>query len=178
MIRGNSIYLRALEREDLSRCHAWINDEEVTAALAAHHPISLARETDWLERAVRGEDPSQVHLAICLAEGDRHIGNCGLVALDRENRTATLGIVIGEKDCWRRGYGTDAVRTLCRYGFDELNLHKIRLDVYAFNEGAATVYERVGFRREGVLRKEIFRNGRYHDVIRMGLFREELNAGR
>jgi RimJ/RimL family protein N-acetyltransferase len=174
VIRGERVYLRAIERDDLERCHDWMNDEELTATLAQRQPISLAREADWVERATRGQDPSELNFAICLAQGDRHIGNCGLVGVDRDNRTATLGIFIGEKDCRGQGFGEESVRALCRFAFDELDLRKIRLDVHAGNADAVKTYERVGFRREGVLREEQFRKGRPVDVLRMGLLRSEL----
>jgi RimJ/RimL family protein N-acetyltransferase len=176
VIRGERVYLRSIERDDLQRCHDWMNEEELRATIAQRYPMSLARQADWIERATRGQDSSELTLAICLFEGDRHIGNCGLVQIDRDNATATLGILIGEKDCWGKGYGEDAVRTLCLYGFDEMNLHKIRLDVYETNSRAMKTYERVGFRREGLLREDAFRQGRYIDVIRMGLLREELRG--
>ncbi len=130
--------------------------------------MSLAKEADWVERVTRGQDPSEMTFAICLVQGDRHIGNCGLEAIDRDNGTATFGILIGEADCRGQGYGEEAVRTLCRYGFDELRLHKIRLDVHEGNPAVKT-YERVGFRKEGLLREEVFRRGGRLDVIRMGL---------
>ena len=174
VIRGERIYLRSVERDDLQRCYDWINDEELTATLAHRYPMSLAREADWVERATRGQDASEITLAICLPEGDRHIGNCGLVQIDRDNRTATLGIFIGERDCRGQGLGEDAVRTLCRFAFEEMNLRKIRLDVYSTNPDAMRTYERVGFRREGLLREEAYRRGRSVDVIRMGLLAEEL----
>jgi RimJ/RimL family protein N-acetyltransferase len=174
VIRGERIYLRSVEREDLARCHRWINDEALTATLAQRYPVSLAQEADWIERAARGQDPSQLMLAICLAKDGRHIGNCGLEAIDRDNRTATLGIFIGERDCHGKGLGEEAVRALCGYAFDELDLRKIRLDVYTTNPGAERTYTRVGFRREGLLREEVFRRGKPLDVIRMGLLKEDL----
>ena len=174
MIRGERVYLRAIERDDLALCHAWINDETLTATLAQRYPMSLAREADWIERVTRGQDPSELTFAICLAEGGRHIGNCGLVGIDRDNRTATFGIFIGEADCRRKGYGEDATRTLCRFAFEELDLRKIRLDVHAGNDDALKTYERVGFRREGILRQEVYRRGRALDVVRMGLLAAEL----
>jgi RimJ/RimL family protein N-acetyltransferase len=174
VIRGDRVYLRAIEREDLARCHKWINDEALTATLAQRYPVSLAQESDWIERMARGQDPSKLTLAICVARDGRHVGNCGLEAIDRDNRTATLGILIGEADFRGKGLGEDAVRALCRYAFDELDLRKIRLDVYAVNPGAEKTYARVGFRREGVLRQEAFRRGKPVDVIRMGLLKEEL----
>jgi RimJ/RimL family protein N-acetyltransferase len=176
VIRAERVYLRAVEREDLERCHRWMNDETLTATLAQRYPMSLAREADWIERAARGQDPSQLSLAICLADDDRHIGNCGLEAIDRDNRTATLGIFIAEEDDRGKGLGEEAVRALCRYAFDELDLRKVRLDVYATNPEAEKTYVNVGFRREGVLREEAFRRGRPLDVIRMGLLKNELRG--
>ncbi len=176
MIRGSRLYLRSIERDDLERCHDWMNDEDLTATLAQRHPISLAREADWIERATRGQDTSELTFAICLDQGDRHIGNCSLIAIDRDNRTATLGIFIGERDCRGQGLGEEAVRTLCGFAFGEMDLYKIRLDVHATNPGAAKTYERVGFRREGILRQEVFRQGRRVDVIRMGLVAGQLRS--
>ena len=173
MIRGERLYLRSIERDDLSRCQDWMNDPDLRATLAQRYPMSLAKEADWVERVTRGQDPSEMVFAICLMQGDRHIGNCGLEAIDRDNGTATLGILIGEADCRGKGLGEEAVRTLCRFGFEEIRLAKIRLDVYEGNPAIET-YERVGFRREGVLRQEIFRRGARRDVIRMGLLVEEL----
>jgi RimJ/RimL family protein N-acetyltransferase len=174
MIRGERLYLRAIERDDLQRCHDWMNDDALTSTLAQRYPFSLAREADWVERATRGQDTAELSLAICLVQGDRHIGNCGLSAIDRDNRTATLGIFIGEQDCRGQRLGEEAVRTLCRFAFDEMSLRKIRLDVFATNPGALKTYERVGFRQEGLLRQETFRKGKAIDMVRMGLFADEL----
>jgi len=178
VIRGERLYLRSIERDDLERCHDWMNDEELRSTLAQRYPMSLAQEGDWIERTTRGQDPCRLIFAICLFEGDRHIGNCGLEGVDRDNAVATFGILIGERDCRGKGLGEEATRVLCRFGFDEVNLHKIRLDVHAGNAGAVRTYERVGFRKEGVLREEAFRRGGYIDVIRMGLLRGELKDGR
>lgn len=174
LIRGERLYLRAIERDDLQRCHDWMNDESLRATLAQRYPLSLAQEADWIERTTRGQDPSRLTFAICLVAGDRHIGNCGLEAIERENGVATFGILIGEADVRGQGFGEEATRVLCRFAFDELNLHKIRLDVHATNAPAIRTYEGVGFRREGVLREENFRRGQYIDVLRMGLLRGEL----
>jgi len=174
VIPGERIYLRGVERDDLDRCHAWMSDPGLRATLAQRYPMSLAREADWIERVTRGQDPSELTFAICLRESGRHIGNCGLVQIDRDNRNAVLGILIGEADCRGKGLGEDAVRTLCRFAFDELDLHKICLEAYAFNEGPIRTYERVGFRREGLLREDAYRGGRRIDVVVMGLLRGEL----
>jgi RimJ/RimL family protein N-acetyltransferase len=174
VIRGERIYLRGVERDDLDRCHAWMADPELRTTLAQRLPLSLAREADWVERATRGQDTSEMNFAICLGENGRHIGNCGLAAIDRDNRNANLGVFIGEADCRGKGLGEDAVRTLCRFAFDELDLHKICLEAYAFNAAPIRTYERVGFKHEGLLREDAYRQGRRVDVVVMGLLRAEL----
>ena len=174
MISGEKVFLRAPEPSDAGRCHAWMNDPEVTVTLDKHAPVSLDYEISWVMRAMLRSDPAELILAICLKADGRAIGMIGLHRMNPVTRAATLGIVIGEKGLWGRGLGTDALRVLCRYGFNSLHLHKIRLEVYPFNPRAEKIYESVGFRREGVFREEGFRDGVHHDVIRMGLLAGEL----
>lgn len=86
---------------------------------------------------------------------------------------AVEGIFIGDKKYWGKGYGTDAMRVLVKFIFEQMNIHKVKLNVYSFNERAIKSYEKCGFKVEGVLRQEIFRDGRYYDEIIMGLLKEE-----
>lgn len=128
-------------------------------------------------RAIEQSDIEACHrwmndrvLAICLQDGGRLIGNTGLHRIDWHSRTAVLGILIGEKDCWSQGYGTDAVRTLVRYAFGDLNPRKVSLSVLAFNERAVRCYEKCGFIREGYRRAQYYKGGRYVDDIEMAIF--------
>jgi RimJ/RimL family protein N-acetyltransferase len=146
-----------------------------------YRPLSRAEEERWVESlASRRED---IVLAIEVRAGDQwvHIGNVGLHRIDWKNRTATLGIVIGEREYWGKGYGTEAVRTMLRYAFEELGLNRVELETYSFNPRAIRCYEKAGFKREGVRRQALYRNGKFHDVILMGILRdefEEMNDGR
>jgi RimJ/RimL family protein N-acetyltransferase len=103
-----------------------------------------------------------------------HIGTTGFHQVDWKNRTAELGIVIGDKEWWGRGYGTDAVRALARWALDELALNRLWLRVYEDNARAIHSYEKVGFKVEGRLRQDRFHGGRYFDTVVMGLLRDEL----
>ena len=102
----------------------------------------------------------------------RFIGKCGFVKINWKNRVGELAIMIGETQMHGKGYGTDAIRTLCQFGFNELNLHKIKAVVFDFNEPALRCYEKCGFVREGLLKQEIYREGAYHDVVMMGLIKK------
>ena len=101
------------------------------------------------------------------------IGNVGQIGLDWKNRSAFLGIVIAEKEYWGRGYGSDAIVTLLRFAFGEMNLHRIYLSVFDTNPRAIRCYEKCGFRHEGRAREALFRDGRYHDALQMAILRQE-----
>jgi RimJ/RimL family protein N-acetyltransferase len=173
MIEGSLVRLRAPEIGDLERNHRWMNDREVTRYLSARYELSLAAEEAWMrERVGVPLSWDNAFFAIETKEG-RHIGNTNLFALAAEDRKAELGIMIGEKDCWSQGYGTDAVRTLVRFAFDEMNLNRVQLHAYAFNERAIAAYRKVGFIEEGRMRQFHYAEGAYHDAVVMGVLRGE-----
>ncbi|HIE39784.1 MAG TPA: N-acetyltransferase [Anaerolineales bacterium] len=176
MIEGEKVRLRPVEREDLPRYVRWFSDPEVRRHLSVYLPFSLAQEERWYEglqeRLRRNE---AVVLAIETSEGI-HIGNIGLHGINWKDRSAELGIVIGEKEYWGQGYGTDAIRTLLRVAFEGMNLHRIYLRVDADNVRGIRCYEKCGFHREGTLRDAVFREGRYYDQLLMSILRPESQA--
>jgi RimJ/RimL family protein N-acetyltransferase len=183
MIHGERVRLRRVERSDLSRYVEWLNDPDVREHLALVHPIGQAGEEQWFEATLRGEPACQPFAVDARAanlppetagEPWVHIGSAGFHEVDWRNRMAELGLVIGRKDLWGRGYGTEAVHVLARWGFLELNLHRVQLKVYEDNARAIRAYEKAGFKVEGCLRQSRFHGGRYHNTLLMGLLREEL----
>jgi RimJ/RimL family protein N-acetyltransferase len=173
MIKGEKVRLRAIEREDIPRFVQWLNDRELVRHLLRYMPLSKAEEERWFERQL--EDESSRVFAIETREGV-HIGNIGLDKTDWKNGHAELGLFIGEKEYWGQGYGSDAIMALLDFAFNEMNLHRVYLHVLAFNQRAIRCYEKCGFVLEGTERESIFREGRYHDQLLMGLLREEFNS--
>jgi RimJ/RimL family protein N-acetyltransferase len=167
------VYLRPAERDDLPLFVKWLNDAEVARHLSVRSPFSQAIEEKWFEQAVAKQGESQYHFVICLIEDDRPIGATDLRDINLEDGRAGFGIIIGEKAEWNKGYGTETLHAICDFGFGQLRLERIELDVYAPNLRAQRSYEKAGFRVEGTLRHGHFANGRYLDVIRMALLREE-----
>ncbi len=173
MIYGEKCYLRPIERDDLPRFVRWFGDPEVRRHLRPYLPFSLAQEERWYERLlVQIERQEDVTFAIETNEGV-HIGNVGLHNINWKDRNAELGIVIGEKEYWSQGYGTDAIRALLGMAFREMNLHRVYLRVDGDNPRAIRCYEKVGFRREGTLRQTVFREGAYRDQHLMSILRGE-----
>ena len=176
MFRGEKIQLSAVQREYLPKYVEWLNDVQVAQFLMPGilAPFNLDDETEWYEDRHRKE--GNYLFAILTLVENKLIGNCGLHQVDLKNRSAIFGIMIGEKDYWDKGYGTDATRTLIRSGFEELGLNRIELQVYDFNPRAIRVYEKAGFRRDGVRRQGLYRMGQFHDEIIMCILREEWDA--
>ncbi len=175
MIGGALVNLRAREMADLERNTRWVNDREVTQYLAVRYQMSGLAEEAWL-RAGTSAPLTFGHVAFAIETKDgRHIGNCDLASVP-EDRKGTVGIMIGEKDCWSKGYGTDALTTLLRFGFDEMNLNRIALSVFANNERAQACYRKCGFVEEGRLREARYFAGAFHDEVTMGILRAEFHA--
>ena len=174
MIYGERIRFRAVEREDLPRFVAWLNDPEVLQGLLLYLPLSLNDEENWYESMMkRPTDEHPMVIEIQQADEWLAVGNCGFVKIDWRNRSGEVGIFIGEKRLWNRGYGTDAMRLLLQHGFHTLNLNRIALDVYDTNLRAVRSYEKAGFVQEGRKRQAIFKDGKYIDILQMSVLREE-----
>jgi RimJ/RimL family protein N-acetyltransferase len=168
---GRLVRLRALEPGDAERAHPWMQDLDVTDGLTRRYPFSLAQQRRWMEQHA-APAYGTVQLAIETLEGV-HIGGCGFFDASPENRSAEFGIAIGDKAYWGRGYGGDATGTACRFGFEEMNLHRIQLWVHADNPRAQRVYERLGFVVEGRAREAVYQHGRRVDLVLMSLVRED-----
>lgn len=174
MIYGERIRLRAIERTDLPHCQAWLNDPEVIEGLAQIIPLSSMDEDHWFEQAM-GHEQAARPMAMEVQDGAdwRYIGNIGLMNLEWVPRAAELGIFIGDKSVWNKGYGTEAVELLLAHGFRTLNLNRIYLQVFANNLRARRSYEKAGFLLEGTLRQAVYRHGQYIDMLIMSILRSE-----
>ncbi|MFQ5791226.1 MAG: GNAT family N-acetyltransferase [Acidobacteriota bacterium] len=176
-IEGKQVVLREFRREDVPVIHSWANDPSVVRYLTwAVFPQTLRETEHFVESQMGGNDPLNRGFVIALREGDTCIGTTGCHNIDWRNRCAELGIVIGKRDYLGKGYGTEAVDLLLGFSFRELNLHRVFLRVFDFNERAVQAYRKCGFVEEGRLREAFFREGRYHDILLMGILEEEYRS--
>jgi RimJ/RimL family protein N-acetyltransferase len=168
---GAKVYLRPLEEGDATSCWTWLNDPDVRRTLALRAgPNTEAMSRAWIRSLDFRRDQA---FAIVTRAEDLYVGNCDLREINPVDRNASLGIVIGRKDQWACGLGTDAVRLLCRHAFEGLNLHRVSLSCYANNERGLRLYARVGFAVEGRRREQVFVDGRWVDELVLGLLRDE-----
>ncbi len=174
MILGDRIRLRAMERADLPSFQAWLNDPEVRAGLSMYLPFSQVEEERWYEKMLeRPEEEHPLAIEIQQPEGWVTIGSSGLFAFDWRIRSAEFGIVIGAKEYWDQGYGSEAARLILKHAFETLNLNRVMLRVVATNRRALASYQKVGYIEEGRLRQAAYIGGEYVDVFLMSTLRSD-----
>ncbi|ANY72090.1 GNAT family N-acetyltransferase [Paenibacillus ihbetae] len=173
LFQSERLVCRKMTMEDAEQYHAWRNDLEVMQSTSPFLDTYTMEETrDFMQHVILGSASSKSYLLL-LKESGKPIGIMSLIHIDLKNRNAECILDIGDKDCWGQGYGAEAMRLLLDYAFLEMNLHRLGLRVFSFNQRAIRLYEKVGFTREGSARQSLFRGGSLHDVIYMGILQNE-----
>ena len=174
---GDRIYLspKGTTDEELEKFTEWMNDFEVTDYTGRSGQITtIVREKEWLENSAKNTENRNFN--IIESKDNKLIGTIGLEHFNWIERSAVLGIFIGDKDFRSNGYGTEAIKLLLEYGFKYLNLHSIRLDLLAINERAHKCYLKCGFKDTGCSREQIFLNGKYYDKLHMDILEYEFKG--
>lgn len=171
---GALVRFRAREPGDIDVMHPWVNHTDIVRYNESRYPVGRER---MRFRASPEFSPGFDHarFAVVARDDGRLVGDISLHVPAPEDRGGWVAIMMGERG---RGFGTDAMRLICRVGFETMNLHRIELDVVASNARAVHVYEKVGFRHEGRRRACYFWGGKYEDYLIMGLLRDEYDAMR
>lgn len=184
-LRGDDVTLRTIEEEDLEFLRDGINDPDVRDGLTATRPVNAEQEREFFEEQVSDRD--DVNLAVCADDEARRgsdrssgrsprdgdiAGTVGLHDLNQRAGHCEIGIWLAP-DYHGRGYGTEASRLLTDYAFRELRMHRVQARVLATNEASARVWEKLGFREDGVHREEAFTDGEYVDVRYFGVLADE-----
>lgn len=177
MYTGELVRLREYRREDIAKAQAFVNDPEVSRLINTGMPVpyTLWDEEKFILSQGAGNKESYTFAIETLDDGV-YIGGCGINRLDWKNRAAVVGIMIGDSRYWGRGYGTDAMRVLLGFLFDQLGLHRVSLNVFGYNERAIKSYRKCGFIEEGRMRECLYRDGRFHDEIVMSILRREYDS--
>jgi RimJ/RimL family protein N-acetyltransferase len=172
LVRGERVYLRAIEPADAELVHRWYEHAD-TARFMGEWPRSLARRRKDAESAANEAGRDWFAFIICLVEDDRPIGRADVFAIDRHNGSAGFGLAIGEHEVRGAGLGTDAVNAIVDFCFGQLRLERVWLVTDSVNLRAQHVYEKAGFVHEGRLRRAFYQDGVFQDDIRMAMLRSE-----
>ena len=170
LFSGERIRLRKMSSEDVSIYHKWRNDIEVMQFTNPSLDVFTYAETEKFVNSITESHNSKGYM-IEEVKTDKPIGVTSLINIDYGNRNAECIIDIGDKDYWSKGFGREAFKLLLDFSFNELNLHKIYLRVFSFNERAIKLYQNLGFYEEGKLKEQLYRDGAWHDIIFMGVLK-------
>lgn len=172
ILTGTFVKLRPTEPDkDAELVSAWANDSEFDRFLDADPAVPYTAKS--FQEFAEKEGENWMEFMICLPPEDKPIGFVGLSSFDWVARNCWVGIGIGERDLWGKGYGTDAMRIILRLAFRELNLNRVNLSVFAYNPRAIRSYEKAGFVVEGAARGFLHRDGKRSDLVYMGVLRRE-----
>lgn len=173
LLETTRIKLRKMTREDTRMYHKWRNDMEVMYYTNPSLDVySLESTEDFVENVILGASNAKSYFIID-KESETPIGIVSLINIDYKNRNAECIIDIGEKNYWGKGYGSEGMKLILDYAFLELNLHRVSLKVFSFNDRAIHVYRKIGFQQEGQSRQSLYRNGKWYDIIHMGILQHE-----
>ncbi|HOA14931.1 MAG TPA: GNAT family protein [Bacillota bacterium] len=171
-LEGKLCYLSPIDPKDYMTYTKWVNDlDTALGMLFLGSVLGEEKEAEVIERLKDGQN-----FAIVDSKSDRLIGNCGIPDANLKDRSCEVGIFIGEKEKRGKGYGTEAMKLLCDYAFNVLNMHRVFLRVYSFNKPAIRSYEKVGFRLAGRMREAKRIGGRWHDELLMDMLESEFES--
>jgi len=168
ILEGRDILLRPVQLSDVTERYVeWMNDPDVNRYMDVRfHKTSLESLHDFVSGAI--SSPAVVFMAIILKENGRHIGNIKLGPINWNHRFGDVGVVIGEKDCWGKGYATEAISLLTAHAFRDLRLHKLTAGCLALNKGSLRAFQNAGFVVEGIRKSHEYFESRYEDGIILG----------
>ena len=174
MLIGNRVRLRGIDKSDLAAFVRWLNDPEVRCHLEILAPLSMGQEENWYADMLSQPAIAQP-LGIEINDGGSWvlIGDTSFININQTDRNAEVGIFIGERQYWDQGYGSEALQLMLKYGFETLNFHRIYLRVYETNPRGVRCYQKIGFTEEGRMRNHHYLEGKYIDVIIMGILKNE-----
>ncbi|WP_258206773.1 GNAT family N-acetyltransferase [Paenibacillus radicibacter] len=172
ILEGQGIVLRYAMESDIDEYLVMLNDPESTRLTGSQQEFSRERIEAWLRKISIPSDERADFMIVSTETGEL-IGEVVLNEMDTINRSANIRIGIQGTAHRGKGYGTEAMRLMIGYGFEKLGLHRIHLGVFVFNPRAIHVYEKLGFKREGVERDVLYLDGEYQDMIKMSILEDE-----
>ncbi|WP_100372351.1 GNAT family N-acetyltransferase [Bacillus sp. FJAT-45037] len=173
-MKGESVYLRTIKKEDLESLYEAVQDEEIRYMTGTRSTFSREQLNKYYQRIMH--DETRYDFSICLIDTDELIGDLAILEIDEENNKAAFRIALHHTKHFNKGYGTEALQLALQFTFDTLNLNRLQLEVYSHNVRGIKAYEKAGFKIEGIIRESLYINNQYSDEVIMGMLKKEYDA--
>jgi [ribosomal protein S5]-alanine N-acetyltransferase len=174
MFKNNqSVYLRALEIDDYKLINKWRNDPEISNMLVGNKIfVSSVREKAWVEEKIHN-DRLEMYFALCNKETNEMVGYSSIRQINWRNKSACWGGLTLGKEHWKKGYAMAANALILEFAFDELGINKFYTDYLEEHEVSAGIFKKMGFKEEGIARQDVFKNNKFHNVVKVSLLKRE-----
>lgn len=173
ILKAGNVFLREVTPSDVNNTYlSWMNDPQVTQFLEVRFTQQSKKSIQTFVKQMASDD-TNLFMAICLNADNTHIGNIKLGPIHPIHKFADIGILIGDKNCWGKGFGVEAISLVVDFAFESLNLNRVSAGFYRGHNASKRAFEKVGFQQEGVRRKMRMYEGKFVDQIHMGYLREE-----
>lgn len=158
------LYLRALEPDDYKTSIEWRRDSQIWDMLGGtRYYVSSASEKKWVEDTIA--QSKDIKLAICLIENDMYIGNVYITDINYINRTGRSHVLVGDKNCWGKGYAGEALKLILQFVFKERGLNRIEALVLEDNIQSLKMFKKLGYQQDGILRQSVYKNGEFKNQV-------------
>ena len=174
MLEGKYVRLRQIEESDLPKLRDWRNSPYIRAYTREYRPLNMLNQKRWFDSLII--DQLNVMFIIEEKNSNETIGCCGLTHINWKEGHGEVSIYIGEQKWQEKGYASDALQLLLRYGFCELRLHRIYAIIFEYNEASIKFFEKNGFKFEGKHREARFWDGKFHDELVYGVLDYEYSG--
>jgi len=173
MLKGKKVILRSIRKNDINHFLKWCNDPEIVQNMYLYLPVSEIAEKKWIEEIISSKNDVVFVIEINVKGKSIAIGNCAIKEINWKDRSAEIGIIIGEKKYRDKRYGSEALTLLINYAFNQLNLHRVWVAIFEFNNKRMPVFQNLGFKKEGCARSAIFKNSKYWDITTLSILEDE-----
>ncbi|MGE6541506.1 GNAT family N-acetyltransferase [Bacillus luti] len=171
MMTGYSVYLRPIKKEDMRNFYKAVQDEELRYMTGTRNTFTMEQLYKHYEQITN--DHTRYDFAICLLNSDELLGDLSILEIDQTNQKAGFRIALHNTNYLNKGYGTEATKLALQFTFEELKLNRLQLEVFSHNTRGIKAYEKVGFKKEGILRQSLYLNNQYSDEIIMGMLKKD-----
>lgn len=171
IVHGKRVNFCKITKNDLATLQKWRNSSEIWSYSTQYVLLNMINQQQWYEQIMQ-KNSDRVMFMVTTKAG-KPIGVCGLIHINLKDKIASVAIIIGEKKYQSKGFGTEILQMLLDYGFNQIRIHKIESEVFAYNQASAKLFKKMNFKEEVILRDSLWRNGKWWNILILSILQNE-----